>query len=589
MCRFARWLLDERCTTLEHIMSLDSKSSQINPILLKYFESQGFSSKDIDKLQSPDYSLDLHDPELLPGIALAVPRIWQAMITNQKILVFADYDADGLPGAAILATFFSKIGFDNYTAITPRRNVEGFSLKPLHVEQAIIEGVNLLITIDCGSNAHEAIQLAIENNIDVIVTDHHEVDSVASPEINIQPLAIINPKVSNSAYPFKELCGSGVIFKVVQALVRSPQKPPNINIGDGWDKWLLDLVAVATIGDMVSLRDENRTMVIYGLKVLNQTRNHGLRALIDVCGLERGTICADDVSFRIAPRINAASRMGFETLALDLLIADNPLIANRLAAELEKLNDQRKNIVTNMVKQSHKRLGDPLDHTLPLVIIGDPDWLPGMCGLLASRLSEEYQCPAFVWGRGESELLKGSCRSFGGVDVYQLMKKASEIFINFGGHVGAGGFSISPHLAHELEGCLIKAMDTTDTMEEITPGNESPLINVIDISLSDVDNNLLESINFFEPYGPDFPRPLFRIISKKTIVTSFGKRKEHLKLTLKDQFSGQEIQAIKWQSDPDKLGLEIGEFNEAIEVIGALEIDSYTNKPRLNIQSVTIL
>ena len=254
--------------------------SDVDPIVLEHLYNHAVTLEEVAHILQPNYEEGLHDPSLLPDIDKAATRLLAAMAADETILVFTDYDADGLPGAAIVDTFFKKIGYENYALQTPDRNVDGFGLKPQHVQRALESGVDLILTIDCGSASIEALRLANQHQLDVIVTDHHEVPPL---DADTTPFALVNPMSKESNYPYPHICGAVVAFKLVQYLITVGKNEASSiqSLNEGWDKWLLDLAAIATVGDMMPLLDENRVIVSYGLKVLNQTRNYGLRALID--------------------------------------------------------------------------------------------------------------------------------------------------------------------------------------------------------------------------------------------------------------------------------------------------------------------
>ena len=565
------------------------ENQDIHPIVLQHLYNQGVTLDKVTSVLNPDYELQLYDWRLLPDINKTVNRIITAINDNDKVLVFTDYDADGIPGAAILDTFFKKIGFTNYSLQTPNRNVDGFGLKPQHVEKAVKDEVNLLITIDCGSASGLAIEIANHNNIEVIVTDHHEV-----PDLNLeeQPYAMVNPMRTDSEYTFSQICGAFVVFKLVQGLITEGKKQKLSwmdGINEGWEKWLLDLVAIATVGDMMPLIDENRTATYFGLKVLNQTRNYGLRALIDNAKLTRGEINTTDISFRIAPRINAASRMGHGDKALELLTADNPVTAGNLALELEKLNNERRKVVTQMVKTAHKELGKVEDFNGSVVAIGKPDWLPGTCGLLASRLVEKYGVSAFVWGRGPGKELKGSCRAAGGDNVYQILQTVGDkAFKTFGGHVDAGGFVLKTDKAHELQNLLTSARDETSDhkLETIAYEPETDeTSNFIPVQPADITIDILHSLAILEPTGHQFSAVVFKldlkILQDTVLVSQFGKNNEHLKLLINSQLSG-----IKWRTKASDYNLSEGALEIDLVILASLEYDSYSQGPRLLIQDI---
>jgi single-stranded-DNA-specific exonuclease len=361
---------------------------------------------------NPSYDQHLHDPFLLHDMEKAVERILQAIKTNETIVIFSDYDCDGIPGAVVLHDFFKAVGYQNFHNYIPHRHYDGFGLSSKAI-LSIKEKYNpaLIITIDCGTVDIEAIKLAKDNAIEVIVTDHHE------PKEELpEAVAIVNPKIGNT-YPFTGLCGAGVIFKLVQALIAKG----GFAIPAGLEKWWLDMVGVATIADMVPLVDENRVFATYGLKVLRKTRRPGLQKLLRKQKVDPRYLSEDDIGFTIGPRINAASRMDTPEDAFSLLATTDEAEAETRMLHLEKLNTERKSAVAQMTKELHKRL--EVKENIPDVFaMGNPDWRPSLVGLAANKLAEEYNRPAFLWGKDGNGMFKGSCRSGGDVSVVRLME-----------------------------------------------------------------------------------------------------------------------------------------------------------------------
>jgi single-stranded-DNA-specific exonuclease len=545
-----------------------------HPIVLQWLFQQGLAIDDLADLNNFDYQADVHDPRLLPDIEVAAKKLVNAIKNNDRIIVFADYDADGLPGASIVDQVFKKIGFKNYVVKVANRNIHGFGLKEKHVMEMIADNVDLVMTIDCGSASIDALKLAHEKNLEVIVTDHHQLPDEFDMKM---AAAVVNPYRIDSNYPDKEICGAVVVFKLMQVLLEELRTKEGLEVGAGWEKWLLDLVAIATVGDMMPLRGENRTLVHYGLLVLNKTKHYGLRALIDQCGLQRGSITETDISFKLAPRINAASRVGEINKVLELLLADDPEAAGQAAADLEVLNTKRKKILTQMLKQAHKKIGKVEEFYDEVVVLGDPEWLPGMCGLLASRLVDEYDRSAFVWGRGPGDKLKGSCRAGEGDNVYQIMQGVScEIIESCGGHVAAGGFVLNDSRLHQLPQALAESHRNAspDLAAAKISANDQ---NVISVDPDQLDLSLHQAIEQYRPFGVAWPEPIFEIQASPTLV-EFGKSGNHLRINISDNLSG-----IMWRTCIADLPIKSG---EAARIQGSLEFDNYIGDVRLQIKSL---
>jgi single-stranded-DNA-specific exonuclease len=487
------------------------------------------TAKEAQSFLIANYETDVHDPFLLSGMTKAVRRIKEAISRQEKILIFGDYDADGVPGTAILSLFFREIGFKNFEVYIPDRHLESYGLSLVQVENFAEAGVNLLITIDCGITSVAEVALAKKLGIDVIVTDHH------LPQAKVpKALAIINPKIKDDKYPFKELCGAGVIFKVVQALLAGGDWSVKI----GFEKWLLDLVAISTVADMMTLSGENRALVKFGLIVLNKTRRLGLLELLRVLKIKYGEVNEGDIGFMIGPRINSASRMTHGIEAYKLLTTTDASEARTIALQLEKNNQARKKIVEEIMQTVSTRLtGTDIP---PVIVIGDPTWGLGVLGLSASKIVEKYQRPAFVWGKNGDDVIKGSCRSDGSVNLVELMTLAGgeKFFTGLGGHVHAGGFSLSPEKVGDLEKKLIDAYKKADKQEVVV----EELIDA-KLNLADVAWETYSEIEKLAPFGLGNPKPTFLFenieIDK---VRTFGNGGIHLELGFK--VKGKFINAI---------------------------------------------
>ncbi len=519
------------------LVNFSSKTDQLHtdPLIGKLLLARGVDNQiKVDKFLKPDYERDLYDPYLLKGISVAVPRIVQAVRKNQKIVIFGDYDADGVPASVILAEFFRMIGFDNFSVYIPDRHKEAYGLSIKAVERFVKEEVELIITVDCGITAVDEVDYANKYNIDVIITDHHLVPSELP-----KALAIVNPKQRDCLYPDKMLAGAGVAFKLASALCRCP----DFNISAGQEKWLLDLVAIATVSDMVPLVDENRALVYFGLKVLRKTRRLGLLRLFDLLKLKSSFLTEDDIGFMIGPRINSAGRMTHASEAYLLLMADNESEADKLAKNLEKQNKDRKRFVEEILSEVTARFEGK---DLPSVVVcGEENWSIGVLGLAASRLSEKFKRVFFVWAKNGHGEIKGSCRSDGSVNLVELMKEAhgGDLFLDFGGHVEAGGFSILPGKLDLMIERLNQVYDF------ISNGVESEIITFDEeLSLDDLSSDLFRRVGKLAPFGVGNPKPVF-LFRQLVIegVKSFGSEGTHLELIFKSS-NGSLVKAIAFFS-----------------------------------------
>ncbi len=476
-------------------MSLDSK------FLEKILEKRGITDdKDIEAFLNPDYEKDLHDPFLMHDMERACVRLYEAIDNGEKIVVYADYDCDGIPGAVILADLFRLVNYANYEVYIPQRNSEGYGLNLSAIKQFAEREVKLLITIDLGITAVAEVAQAEVDGIDVIITDHH-----LPQEILPRAYAILNPKVDNptkggTSYPEKMLCGAGVVFKFAQAFIKKYGELYKINAGA--EKWMLDMAGLATLSDMVPLLGENRAIAYYGLKVLRKSPRVGLVGLLKKMNIDQRHLTEDDVGFMLTPRLNAASRMDDPMRAYELLSTDDEGQAKDLANHLSGINDERKSLVAGIMREVHKKLN--IRETREVIVIGSPDWRVGVLGLVAGKMSDTYKRPVFVWGRDENDLIKGSCRSDGSVSVVELMTEAGEHFIDFGGHELAGGFTVHNDKIHFLEEAL--SVSYLKVQRPIKESENNPDL-IGDFSLVSMKN--WKELDKLAPFGFGNPKPVF--------------------------------------------------------------------------------
>jgi single-stranded-DNA-specific exonuclease len=524
------------------------------------------TKKEAEKFLNPNFVTDLHDPFLLPDMQKAVDRILLAIEKGERIGIWSDYDADGIPGGALLYDFFKLIGFENFINYIPDRHSEGYGLNMKGIEELTQsptpklggkseDGIKLLITIDCGIRDHEAIEFANKLGIEVIVTDHHEPASAKDGQDDLpNAYAIINPKREDSKYPEKILCGSGVVWKLIEALrltALAQGKP--FNFKPGFEKWLLDLVGIATLSDMVPLVGENRTLAHFGLSVLRKNRRPGLKKLFGMLKINKDYLTEDDIGFLITPRINAASRMGHPRDAFGLLVAKDELEADAYAKHLDNINNERKGVVASIVKEAKKRIKEKFenDGDKKIIVLGNPDWRPALLGLAANSIADEYNRPVFLWGREGGEFIKGSCRSDGTTNLVAIMERTCDIFIEFGGHKLSGGFSVHHEKIHLLEESLIAA--STHTQNE--PGE---IFIDAEISLRDISEAAIQKISKLAPFGVGNEKPVFifrNVIPEK--INRFGKTKEHLSINFRD--GSQKVKAISFFTSPDQFGEKLKE------------------------------
>lgn len=526
---------------------------------------------------NPDYELHTHDPFLLQGMGVAVGRLLSAVEKNERIAVYADFDCDGIPGAALLSDFFYKIGYENFEVYLPHRDREGYGFHTEAISTLAERGVKLIITVDVGTTAIDAVRFAKERGVDVIVTDHHEIPGELPGAV-----AVLNPKLS--PYPFAHLCGAAVAFKLAQAVIREGHKrglKQFETIPAGWEKWLLDMVAIATVADMVPLVGENRTLAHWGLQVLRKSPRPGIRALCAKLRLRQNELSESDIGFSIAPRINAASRMDEPDLALRLLITHDVAEAESLAAQLEKLNARRKGVVASLVKQARAVVKERFTEKDRVVVLGNPDWKPALLGLAANSIMGDRGGIVCMWGRDAKGALKGSCRSDGDISLLDLFRNAGDVFEEYGGHAASGGFTVSHDRVHSLPAVLARAVETLPPRSDaVAPEHDLPL------SLPDISGTLYKEISRLAPFGVGNPKPLF-LLTNTTItgVKRFGKESNHVEVMLECRESGVSARAFEFFKSPQDFSFEPapGQF---ANLLATIERDSYRGGFALRIVDV---
>lgn len=583
----------------------------LTDLLLKNRNIKTAEAKDI--FLNPSYEKHLHDPFLMKDMEKACARIFSAIEKNEKITVYSDYDCDGIPGAVILHDFFKKIGYNNIAFYIPHRHDEGYGLHMDAILGFITDGTKLLITIDLGITAIEEVKIAQKAGIDVIITDHHLPQDPPAGGIP-KAFAILNPKQKGDKYPFDMLCGAGVVFKFVQGMIKyvnreasdfsstparlndvsrsggefgplgqsSPSKSLASRFTPGWEKWLLDMAGLATLSDMVPLVDENRILAYYGLMVLRKSPRPGLQALFHAMKMDQRYITEDDITFMLTPRLNAASRMDDPYRAFELLKTTDPIEAGTLATHLTSINDNRKSMVAQIMKEVKHTLSTREESSV--IVLGNPKWAPGVLGLIAGKILDTYERPVFVWGQGgDGTELKGSCRSDGSVSVVELMTSISESFITFGGHELAGGFSVSHEQVHFLSEKLSYSYESIKRDKNI----EVKLVDA-DLSLDDVTRANYDAIAKLAPFGLANSKPVFRFQNVEIADNKlFGKEKNHLELLLKSP-TGKLIKAISFFYTDAKTARQF-EKGSTINLLASFELSHFAGRTELRLRIVDIL
>ncbi len=533
------------------------RDSLHNDLVAHLLLSRGVEPLLHEQFLTPDFIRDSHDPFLLPDMHKAVERILSAKKNNEKVAVWSDYDCDGIPGGVMLVEFLRTMGL-SVTHYIPHRHTEGYGLNTEGIDELAAAGVKVMITLDLGTTDVAQIAHANKKGIDTIVTDHHLVPSL---EHVPEAFALINPKRPDSKYPFDGLCGAGVAWKLVQALL---VKERPAGFGEGQEKWLLDLVGIATLSDMVPLVGENRMLAHSGLRVMRRGRRPGIAAMLKLLKIHTASLTEDDITFMLSPRINAASRMERPQTAAELLAATTEEEAMERAIALNHINDERKGLVAATVKEVNKRVSESDLTKSPIIVMGNPNWRPGILGLVANTLVEAHAKPVFLWGRQGGEELRGSCRSDGSVNMVELMGAAREVFDHFGGHSASGGFSVLEERVHELGPKLSAAYESVRNqnavVEEILLDRELELAEVF---------RAYNNIKQLAPFGVGNTKPLFIFPAVSiTTVRAFGKTHNHLGLTLGQGSAA--IEAMSFFATPESFTKK-AVAGEKVDVVGHVE------------------
>ncbi|MGM9708448.1 MAG: single-stranded-DNA-specific exonuclease RecJ [Prevotella sp.] len=502
----------------------------ISPILTQLLISRGITTESAAKRFFRPQLADLINPFLMKDMDVAVDRLNDAMGRKERILVYGDYDVDGCTAVALVYKFLQQF-YSNIDYYIPDRYEEGYGVSHKGIDYAKETGVKLIIILDCGIKAIEEVRYAKSLGIDFIICDHHVPDEVMPPAV-----AILNPKRPDDSYPFKHLCGCGVGFKFMQAFAKNNGIPFSRLIP------LLDFCAVSIAADIVPVVDENRILAFHGLKQLNQNPSLGLKAIIDICGLNGRELSMSDIVFKIGPRINASGRMENGKESVDLLVEKDFSMALKEAKHINEYNEQRKDIDKQMTEEANIIVSKlESQRHLSSIVLYDENWKKGVIGIVASRLTEIYFRPTVVLTR-DGEYATGSARSIMGFDVYAAIKSCRDLLVNFGGHTYAAGLTLKwediPHFRKRFQ----QYVD-----EHIKPSQKEAIINVdAVIDFKDISKRLYNDLKRFSPFGPGNSKPIFCTLSVYDYGTSkvVGREQEHIKLELVDSKSSTVVNGI---------------------------------------------
>ncbi|MBA4600848.1 single-stranded-DNA-specific exonuclease RecJ [Thermoactinomyces mirandus] len=529
-----------------------AKQLGIHPVVSNMLLRRGVTDvSQANRFLNPALS-DLHDPFLMDGMDKAAERIHQALTGKEPILIYGDYDADGVSSTSLLLKVFAHLGasVDYYI---PHRFREGYGIHKEALKLAKERGFSLVISVDTGISAVEEAAYAKELGLNLIITDHHE-----PQEVLPDALAVINPKKPGCPYPFKMLAGVGVAFKLATALLN--------RVPEEW----LDIVALGTIADLVPLVDENRILAYYGLKRMNQTENKGIQSLIEVSGIDR-TLQAAHVGFALGPRINASGRLDSADTAVRLLITDDCDEAEELAGSLDKMNWERQQLVEEMTLEAIAEVEENPEQHQYVIVVARPGWNVGVVGIVASRLVEKYYRPVLILGIDEKkQIAKGSARSIQGFHLFQALSQCKEWLPHFGGHAMAAGMTLKvediPKL-HDRLSCLAK--------EWIRPEDYTPLLTAEgELEADQIVSGLIDQLAALAPYGVGNPTPLF-IIKETQIsrVQLMGRQKEHMKLFLQGKKGMINAVGFRLGSKANSLAPHVN-----VRLLGELQMNEWNGK-----------
>lgn len=558
-----KWQIYEITPEKQEEINKLEKEYNLNTLLATILVNRGITKKEEIEIFLHPTRHNFHNPFLMPDMEIAVQEILKAIESKEKIIIYGDYDSDGITSITVLKSFFKDLGLDVDYYI-PNRLDEGYGLNKPAIEKIVNEKYDLMITVDCGISAIEEIEYANELGLKTIVTDHHEVG-----ESLPNAIAVVDAKRKDNVYPCRDLAGVGVVFKLIQAL------SIKLNLKEESYLKYLDIVCVGTISDIVPLKDENRVITKLGLLLVNQTKNIGLKSLLYSSGYKN--IDSMAISFGVAPRINACGRMGHAEKALQLFLSKNINEVNQLTKELNEFNrirqETEKNIYEEAIMQIDKR---QLEKKNTLVVAGE-NWHHGVIGIVASKITEKYYKPSILLCY-EGELAKGSGRSISGFDLHEALMKCTDTIEKFGGHSMAIGITIKREMVEEFSN-EVEQIAHNMHIEEIVP------IIQIDgkIELNNISKEMVASLKDLEPFGEGNKTPIFAIRNLKIDSIRALSEGKHLKLTLKE--NNIMISAIGFNMGELVQEYKIG---DKVDLVGILEINSFNGVDtiQLNIKDI---
>ena len=553
-----------------NLAAMLSAELEMSPVLCSLLVKRGITSvAEARNFFRPKLS-HLHNPFLMNDMDIAVRRLNKALGKKERILVYGDYDVDGTTAVALVYKFLQQFS-SNIDYYIPDRNEDGYGISKRGVDYANSTGVKLVIVLDCGIKAIEEIAYAKSLGIDFIVCDHHVPDEQLPCAV-----AILNPKLAGSTYPYPHLSGCGVGFKFMQAFAMDNGIPADQLYP------LLDLVAVSIASDLVPIMGENRILAYHGIKQLNHSPSIGLKAIISVCGLNEKEININDIIFKIGPRINASGRVQQGKVAVDLLIENNLKAAIAMSHQINEMNEARKELDKTMTEEANTIVEglESFDERRAIVIF-NPDWHRGVIGIVASRLTEVYHRPAVVI-TCTGDMATGSARSVTGFDVYKAMESCRDLLDNFGGHTYAAGFSLK---VENIE-AFAKRFEEFVT-DNILPEQTEPVIEIdAELEFQQVTRRFFNDLKRFAPHGPENAKPVFCTRNVCDYGTSkvVGRRQEHIKLELVDNRSNTILNGIAFGQSRQAKYIK---SKQSFDICYTLEDNTYKHgEVQLQIESI---
>ena len=553
-----KWTIKNKKTKNEITEEYIKQKYKLKNLIVKIIEQKNFKNEEELKVFLNPTRNDFYDPFLMPDMEKAVSRILKALKNNENITIFGDYDADGITSTTILKRFFHDINKECNVYIPNRLN-EGYGLNKNAIKKLSEDGTNLIITVDCGITAIEETKYAKELGIDIVITDHHEPgEEIPDAE------AVVDCKRKDNKYPFRELAGCGVAFKLTQALCK------NLELNENQALKYLDIACVGTISDVVPLVDENRVIVKLGMLLLKQTKNLGLKQIINNAHFKEFNSMS--VAFGITPRINACGRLGHQDEALELFTTDNQEKATELAKKMDEYNIQRQLEEKRIYDEAITLLQEEAQKNgiTNCIVLGHENWNPGVIGIVSSRITEKFYKPSISLCL-DKDMAKGSGRSIEGSDLHKALTECDKYLTNYGGHSLAAGLSLNRKDFEKFKNMINEYAEKNIKDEDLIP-----TIN-IDLKLEDSQLNIedVEELKLLEPFGQSNEEPIFMITNLKVVSIKTLSDGKHLKLYLKNQ---NYLDAIGFNLGERANELKIG---DTIDIVGNLNINEFNNTKKV--------